>query len=147
MGTSADISGGQSRSQDEQGLAFEMVTFQSDQPLRLDSGEDLYPVVQAYNTYGSLNADKTNAVLVCHALTLDQHAANVHPATGKEGWWQGMIGPGRPIDTDRFFVICPNVVGGCQGTTGPESINSETGKPYGLNFPGDRKSTRLNSSH
>tara|TARA_R110002096_G_scaffold82251_3_gene191394 strand:- start:1345 stop:2523 length:1179 start_codon:yes stop_codon:yes gene_type:complete len=135
MGTSADISGGQSRYQEEQKLAFEMVTFQSSQPLRLDSGEDLYPVVQAYNTYGTLNADNTNAVLVCHALTLDQHAANVHPATGKEGWWQGMIGPGCPIDTNRFFVICPNVVGGCQGTTGPESINPETGKPYGLDFP------------
>lgn len=135
MGTSADKSGNQSRSQDEQKLAFEMVTFQSDEPLRLDSGVDLRPIVQAYNTYGTLNADKTNAVLVCHALTGDQHAANVHPATGKEGWWRLMIGPGRPIDTNRFFVICPNALGGCQGTTGPASINPATDKPYGLDFP------------
>ncbi|WOF75446.1 homoserine O-acetyltransferase [Parvibaculaceae bacterium PLY_AMNH_Bact1] len=135
MGTSADKSGNQSRSQEEQALAFEMVTFQSDEPLRLDSGVDLRPIVQAYNTYGTLNADKTNAVLVCHALTGDQHAANVHPATGKEGWWRLMIGPGRPIDTNRFFVICPNALGGCQGTTGPASINPATDKPYGLDFP------------
>ena len=135
MGTSTDISGNRSRNQDELKMAFEMVTFQSDKPLRLDSGVDLYPVTQAYNTYGTLNADKSNAVLVCHALTLDQHAANQHPVTGKEGWWTGMIGPGRPIDTDRFFVICPNVIGGCQGTTGPESVNPGTDKPYGLDFP------------
>ncbi|MEQ9145796.1 MAG: homoserine O-acetyltransferase [Parvibaculaceae bacterium] len=113
----------------------ETVTFGSDRPLTLDCGVDLSPITIAYNTYGTLNAEKTNAVLVCHALTGDQHAANPHPATGKDGWWHRMIGPGKPIDTDRFFVLCPNVIGGCQGTTGPESLNPATGKPYGLDFP------------
>jgi len=135
MGTSTDRPGNEARSQDELNTAFETVTFEADQPLKLDCGVDLSPVTQAYNSYGTLNADKSNAVLVCHALTLDQHAANAHPATGKEGWWRGMIGPGRPVDTNRFFVICPNVIGGCQGTTGPATINPATGKPYGLDFP------------
>jgi homoserine O-acetyltransferase/O-succinyltransferase len=74
-------------------------------------------------------------VLICHALTGDQHAANVHPVTGKPGWWETMVGSGKPIDTDRYFVICPNVVGACMGTTGPASINNKTGRPYGLDFP------------
>ena len=73
----------------------------------------------AYQTYGRLNADRTNAVLLCHALTGDQHVANIHPVTGKPGWWDVLVGPGKPIDTDRYFVICSNVVGGCLGTTGP----------------------------
>ena len=114
---------------------YETVTFESDRPLALDCGVKLSPVTQAYNTYGTLNSDKSNVILVCHALTLNQHAANTHPQSGKEGWWNRMIGPGLPIDTNRFFVICPNVIGGCQGTTGPESTNPETGKPYGLDFP------------
>lgn len=114
---------------------FETVTFESDRPLTLDCGVNLSPTTHAYNTYGTLNAEKSNVILVCHALTLNQHAANIHPDSGKEGWWKQMIGPDLPIDTNRFFVICPNVIGGCQGTTGPESINPETGKPYGLNFP------------
>ena len=109
--------------------------FGPDEPLRLDCGHDLAPFQIAYQTYGELNADKTNAVLVCHALTGDQHVANGHPVTGAEGWWRTMIGSGRPIDTDRFFVICSNVVGGCMGTTGPASTNPETGKPWGLDFP------------
>ena len=74
-------------------------------------------------------------MLVCHALTGDQHVANVHPVTGKPGWWETMVGPGKPIDTERYFVICPNVVGACMGTTGPASTNPETGKPWGLDFP------------
>jgi homoserine O-acetyltransferase len=104
-------------------------------PLTLDCGVVLAPVTIAYETYGTLNAAKSNAVLLCHALTGDQHAASVHPITGKPGWWNLMVGPGRPVDTDRFFVICANVIGGCMGTTGPVSVNPATGKPYGLSFP------------
>jgi homoserine O-acetyltransferase len=109
--------------------------FPPDKPLRLDSGATLGPLEIAYNTYGRLNADKSNAVLVCHALTLDQHVASAHPSTGKPGWWTRAVGPGKPIDTDRYFVICSNVVGGCMGSTGPASVDPRTGKPYGLTFP------------
>jgi homoserine O-acetyltransferase len=109
--------------------------FGTDEPLRLDAGVSLAPFQIAYQTYGTLNADRSNAVLICHALTGDQHVANVHPVTGKPGWWESMVGPGRPIDTERYFVICPNVVGACMGTTGPASINPETGETYGLEFP------------
>ena len=111
------------------------VRFPVDQPLRMDSGALIAPLTIAYQTYGALNAEKSNAILVCHALTGDQHVANLHPVTGKPGWWETMVGPGRPIDTDRFFVICSNVVGGCMGTTGPMSTNPETGKAYGLDLP------------
>ncbi len=106
-----------------------------DEPLLLDCGQRLAPFSQAYQTYGELNADKSNAILVCHALTGDQHAANPHPVTGKPGWWETMVGPGKPIDTNRFFVICPNIIGGCMGSTGPASLDPKTGKPYGLSFP------------
>jgi homoserine O-acetyltransferase len=109
--------------------------FGVDDPLSLDCGHDLAPFQIAYQTYGELNAEKSNAVLVCHALTADQHVANRHPVTGTEGWWTTMIGPGRPIDTDRFFVICANVLGACMGTTGPASTNPATGKAWGLDFP------------
>ena len=112
-----------------------VVTFALDRPLSLDSGSALAPLTIAYQTYGTLNRDKSNAVLVCHALTGDQHVANVHPVTGKPGWWTAMVGPGKPIDTDRFFVICSNVVGGCLGSTGPASVNPATGKAYGLDLP------------
>jgi homoserine O-acetyltransferase len=101
----------------------------------MDSGATLAPLTIAYQTYGALNAAKSNALLVCHALTGDQHVGNLHPVTGRPGWWETMVGPGRPFDTDRFFVICPNVLGGCMGSTGPASINPETGDPYGLDFP------------
>lgn len=111
------------------------VRFPPEQPLQMDAGSVIAPLTIAYQTYGELNADKSNAVLVCHALTGDQHVANVHPVTGKDGWWETMVGPGRPIDTRRFFVICSNVVGGCMGTTGPMSTNPATGKPYGLDLP------------
>ena len=106
-----------------------------DRPLELESGSSLAPLRIAYQTYGTLNPDRTNAVLVCHALTGDQHVANIHPVTGKGGWWSTMVGPGRPIDTDRFFVICSNVVGGCMGTTGPASTDPATQEPYGLDLP------------
>ena len=112
-----------------------VVAFGADQPLHLDCGIDLAPLQIAYQTYGALNAERSNAVLVCHALTGDQHVHNVHPVTKKSGWWETLIGPGKPIDTGRYFVICANVVGGCMGTTGPASTNPATGQPWGLDFP------------
>jgi homoserine O-acetyltransferase len=112
-----------------------IVRFGDDKPLHLDAGVDLSPFQIAYQTYGTLNAERSNAVLICHALTLDQHVANVHPVTGKPGWWDIMVGPGCPIDTERYFVICPNVLGACMGTTGPSSINPKTGACWGLDFP------------
>lgn len=111
------------------------MTFPKDQPLQLDSGETLAPFTIAYQSYGELNAEKTNAILICHALTGDQHVANDHPLTGKPGWWDVMVGPGKPVDTDRYFVICTNVIGGCMGSTGPSSLNPANDKPYGLDFP------------
>jgi homoserine O-acetyltransferase len=106
-----------------------------DAPLALDAGRGLAPWTIAYMTYGTLNAERSNAVLICHALTGDQFAASDNPITGKPGWWLTMVGPGKPIDTDRFFVICTNVMGGCMGTSGPSDIDPATGKPYGLSFP------------
>ena len=104
-------------------------------PLAMDAGTALTPLTIGYQTYGTLNAAKSNAVLICHALTGDQHVANVHPVTGKSGWWETMVGPGRPIDTDRYFVICSNVVGGCMGTTGPASARPVTGAALALDMP------------
>src|SRR5918998_3181052 len=112
-----------------------VMRFGADEPLMMDAGIALAPWQIAYQTYGTLNAQRSNAVLVCHALTGDQHVANRNPVTGKPGWWETMVGPGRPIDTDRFFVICANVLGGCMGTTGPASVNPATGEPYALDFP------------
>jgi len=109
--------------------------FPAGRALRLESGAELDPLEVAYRTYGTLNEAKTNAVLVCHALTGDQHAASVNPATGRPGWWDRVIGPGLPLDPDRYFVIATNVVGGCMGSTGPSSTNPKTGVPYGLAFP------------
>ena len=112
-----------------------VVRFGADKPLKLDAGVELSPFQIAYQTYGTLNAARSNAILVCHALTGDQHVANVHPVTGKPGWWETMVGPGRPIDTDRYFVISTNVLGACMGSTGPASINPNSGQPWGLEFP------------
>ncbi len=112
-----------------------VVRFGADKPLRLDAGVELSPFQIAYQTYGQLNSDRSNAVLVCHALTGDQHVANVHPVTGKPGWWETLIGPGKPIDTERYFIICPNVIGACMGSTGPSSTNPATGTPWGLDLP------------
>ena len=106
-----------------------------DAPLPLDAGQPLAPLAIAYQTYGALNGSKSNAILLCHALTGDQHVANPHPVTGRPGWWETLVGPGKPIDTDRFFVICANVLGGCMGTTGPASANPATGQAYGLDLP------------
>ena len=115
--------------------AGKAVSFGPDKPLALDCGRILSPFSTAYMTYGTLNAAKSNAILICHALTGDQFVASEHPVTGKPGWWSMMVGPGRPIDTDRFFVICANVIGGCMGTTGPADIDPATGKPFALDFP------------
>ncbi|WP_421980325.1 homoserine O-acetyltransferase MetX [Roseibium sp.] len=112
-----------------------LARFSADEPLELDSGVQLAPWQIAYETYGTLNADKSNAILVCHALTGDQYVASTNPVTGKPGWWELMVGPGKPIDTNHYFVVCANVLGGCLGTTGPASINVETGAPYGLDLP------------
>mgnify|MGYP001810348547 FL=1 len=109
--------------------------FGPDEPLALDCGEVLSPFEIAYETWGALNESRTNAVLVCHALTGDQFVGGPNPITGKPGWWTRMIGPGKPIDTDRYFVICTNVLGGCMGSTGPASPHPEDGKPWGLRFP------------
>jgi len=104
--------------------------------LTLDCGRALASVTAAYRTYGTLNADKSNAILICHALTGDQYVAEPNPETGKPGWWQIMVGPGKPIDTDRYFVICTNVLGGCMGSTGPRSPHENgSGQPWGTEFP------------
>ena len=105
------------------------------QPLCLDSGQVLREVDIAYCTYGRLNADRSNAVLICHALTGDQYVASTNPVTGRPGWWPVMVGPGRTFDTDRYFIISTNVLGGCMGSTGPSSIDPDTGQPFGLSFP------------
>jgi homoserine O-acetyltransferase/O-succinyltransferase len=118
-----------------QGSADTSLIFRSDQGLLLDNGSSLAPFEIAYQTYGELNAAKSNAILICHALTGDQHVANPHPLTGKPGWWETIVGPGKPVDTDRYYVICSNVIGGCMGSSGPASLNPETGRPYGLDFP------------
>jgi homoserine O-acetyltransferase len=107
-----------------------------DAPLIVESGRSLGPVTLAYETYGTLDAKASNAVLILHALTGDSHAAGLYDAAdAKPGWWEIMIGPGKPIDTDRYFVICSNVIGGCMGSTGPSSVDPATGRPYGLTFP------------
>ncbi|MEQ1547147.1 MAG: homoserine O-acetyltransferase [Chakrabartia sp.] len=103
-------------------------------PLVLDGGAVLAPIDIAYETYGTLNTDASNAILLCHALTGDQHVASAHPITGKAGWWTRMVGPGKPVDTDRFCVICPNVIGSCMGSSGPESPAADK-KPYAMRFP------------
>ena len=112
-----------------------VVLFTEDDPLVLDSGETLFPVEVAYETYGERAADDRNVVVICHALTGDAHAAGHHGDPDRPGWWDTLIGPGKPVDTDRLFVISSNLLGGCQGTTGPSSIDPATGAPYGLRFP------------
>ncbi|MFB6290805.1 MAG: homoserine O-acetyltransferase [Candidatus Bipolaricaulia bacterium] len=113
----------------------ETKNFHYDSKIELESGKRFGPIDVAYETYGELNKDRSNAVLICHALTGDAHAAGWHEGDEEPGWWNNMIGPGKAFDTEKYFVISSNVLGGCQGTTGPGSINPETGKPYGLDFP------------
>ncbi len=103
--------------------------------LVLESGDMLGPVTLAYETYGNLNADKSNAILILHALSGDAHVAGYHAGEKNPGWWDNMVGPGKAFDTDKYFIICSNVIGGCKGSTGPSSINPKTNKPYGLDFP------------
>ena len=103
--------------------------------LPLESGKKLGPITLAYETYGQLNLEKSNAILVVHALSADAHAAGYHKGDQEPGWWDNMIGPGKAFDTDQYFVICSNVIGGCKGSTGPSSVNPQTGKPYALDFP------------
>ena len=104
-------------------------------PLRLDCGAELSNFTVAYQTYGQLNAEKSNAILVCHALTGDQFIAESHPITDRPGWWEIMVGSGKPLDTDRYYIICANIIGGCMGTIGPKETHPETGKPWALDFP------------
>lgn len=105
--------------------------FTAQEPLRMMNGASLGPVEVAYETYGRLSPARDNAVMVCHALTGDAHAAGFHAGAERPGWWDNLIGPGKPLDTDRFFVISANLLGGCQGTTGPASPNPETGRAFG----------------
>ena len=110
--------------------------FEPPSMLTLESGFQLGPINVAYETYGELSADRDNAIFVCHALTGDAHVAGKHSADSrKSGWWDGLVGPGRALDTSKYFIICANVLGGCQGTTGPSCPHPETGQPYGLRFP------------
>jgi homoserine O-acetyltransferase len=111
------------------------VVLGADRPILLDCGVNFGPVTVAYRTYGRLNAQRSNAILICHALTGDHHVADPHPITGKPGWWSDLVGPGRVFDTDRYFLICSNVLGGCMGTTGPADPDPATGRPWGLDFP------------
>jgi homoserine O-acetyltransferase len=112
--------------------ARDVLTLQ--QPLQLDSGQTLAGARIAYESYGTLNAARDNAIFICHALTGDHHVASNHPKTGKPGWWVRMVGPGKPIDTDRFYVVCANVLGSCMGSTGPASMAPD-GKPWAMRFP------------
>jgi homoserine O-acetyltransferase len=119
-------------------LTVETKTFTFAHPpeeLPLESGETLGPITLAYETYGTLNERRSNAILVTHALSGDAHAAGLHQGDGAHGWWENMIGPGRGLDTDRYFVVCSNIIGGCKGSTGPSSIDPRTGRPYALTFP------------
>ena len=107
----------------------------TDMGIILDSGYELNDFRISFKSYGTLNNEKSNAILICHALTADQFVTNNNPITGKEGWWSNMVGPGKPIDTNKFYVICSNVLGGCIGSTGPKEIKSDTKSPYGIKFP------------
>ncbi|MBU6339612.1 MAG: homoserine O-acetyltransferase [Rickettsiales bacterium] len=113
----------------------DIVFLAKEKPLKLMNGTEIENFPLAYQTYGNLNADKSNAILICHALTGDQYAASKHPVTEKEGWWNFLIGEGKSIDTKKFFVISSNIIGGCMGSFGPKEIDPKTSKPYGLNFP------------
>ncbi|RLA11699.1 MAG: homoserine O-acetyltransferase, partial [Gammaproteobacteria bacterium] len=110
-------------------------TIQFDEPLELACGRTLPSYQLVVETYGKLNADKSNALLVCHALSGDHHAAGFHAGDERPGWWDQHIGPGKPMDTDKYFVVSLNNIGGCAGSTGPTTLNSETGKPWGPDFP------------
>ncbi len=113
----------------------DVITLCQNSEVVLQCGEKISNFPVAFKTFGNLNEKKTNAILICHALTADQYIIGTHPVTGKPGWWEEFVGPGKPIDTNRFFIIVPNVLGGCMGTLGPKETNPKTGKPYNLDFP------------
>jgi homoserine O-acetyltransferase/O-succinyltransferase len=113
----------------------DVVTLAENKPLRLDCGQEVSSFPMAYQAYGELNKDKSNAILVCHGLTGDQYLLGEHPVTGKPGWWEDIVGSGKILDTDKYFIICANVIGGCMGSWGPKSINPKTNKPYNMDFP------------
>jgi homoserine O-acetyltransferase/O-succinyltransferase len=112
-----------------------IVFLAQEKPLKLSNGAEIKNFPLAYQTYGTLNSDKSNAILICHALTGDQYVASTHPITNKNGWWDFMIGEGKPIDTKKFFVISSNIIGGCMGSVGPKEINPATNQPYATDFP------------
>ena len=113
----------------------EVIFLAQEMALKLANGAEIKNFPLAYQTYGELNRDRSNAILICHALTGDQYVASNNPVTGNSGWWNAMVGANKPIDTNKFFVICSNIIGGCMGSWGPKSINPETLEPYGINFP------------
>jgi homoserine O-acetyltransferase len=113
----------------------EVIFLAQEMALKLANGAEIKNFPLAYQTYGELNRDRSNAILICHALTGDQYVASNNPVTGKSGWWDAMVGANKPIDTNKFFIICSNIIGGCMGSWGPKSINPETLEPYGINFP------------
>lgn len=113
----------------------EIVMLARHEPFTLECGISIRDFPLAYQTYGTLSPARNNAILICHALTGDQYVCGTHPVTEKPGWWDRMVGPGKPIDTDRYFVICSNVIGSCMGSFGPKETSPATGKPYGLSFP------------
>ncbi|MEW5758917.1 MAG: homoserine O-acetyltransferase [Candidatus Omnitrophota bacterium] len=119
----------------ENNIGLVKTEFFSFDELKLESGQVFGPITLAYETYGELNKDKSNAILILHALSGDAHAAGLHEGEKKPGWWDEMIGPGKAFDTDKYFIICSNVLGGCRGSTGPSSINPKTNRPYALDFP------------
>ncbi len=112
-----------------------LIDITPNQPFRFECGDETNTITMAYQTYGTLNADKSNAILINHGLTGDQYIVGPHPVTGKPGWWEGLVGAGKLFDTDTYFIIAANVMGGCMGSLGPKSINPATGEPYGLTFP------------
>tara|TARA_X000000950_G_C13901394_1_gene655067 strand:- start:1275 stop:2390 length:1116 start_codon:yes stop_codon:yes gene_type:complete len=116
-------------------MEFNKIDIAKETDLELDCGEKLSKCDVAYNTYGVLNKKKSNAILICHALTGDQYCSDLNPISKKPGWWSNLVGPGKSIDTKKYFVICSNVIGGCNGSTGPSSINPKTKKPFNLDFP------------
>ena len=131
-----DDSGAPARSEPGEVGLVEPRDFVSDEPFIFDNGQTIPGFTLRYETYGRLNAARDNAVLVCHALSGDHHCAGIHSLSDKKpGWWNNLIGPGKAVDTNRHFVVCANVLGGCQGSTGPLSANPATGRPYGLAFP------------
>lgn len=113
----------------------ELIDITPDQPFKFDCGAEMATITLAYQTYGTLNAAKSNAILLCHGLTGDQYLTGTHPVTGKPGWWADIVGPGKVLDTGKYFLIVGNIVGGCMGSIGPKSIDPATGESYGLDFP------------